>query len=322
MKRLFHFFLIGFGLFVAQLIWQKYSAAPAVFVQEDLVISQNQIAQMKQDVFLQTGSRPSAEQLEHLVQIAVDDEVLYREALALKLDQRSPSVQRRLIDLVKVMDVLKNASDDALYKQALKLGLDRSDPVVRRLLIGTMRLIAKKIPSRKAPAQVAHADLENYFHTHEASFMKPPQMKFTQLYFSRDKRGVKGKAQAQLVLQKLLQGSQAQELREKADVFLGGENFSFMTSAALARLFGPAFPQALEKVTPGEWAGPIVSSYGWHLVLVEELRPAKLATLSEVSNQIKSAILQEREQQRLNETLQKLRSRYQIIIEKESDSRA
>lgn len=323
-KPLTHFLLIGGMLFVLQWAWQKYREPSVVFVQQDLLISKGQIEQLKKDVLLQSGLPPTSEHVEHLVQLAIDDEVLYREALALKLDQNNPSIRRRLIDLAKLSEDKKTSSksEDALYKKSIDLGLDRYDPVVRRMLIATMRLIAKKVPTRNAPASVNAQEIETYFQAHADSFKIPAQITFTHLYFSRDKRGEKAKYAAARVLKTLgSQGATSQilpeSLKDRGDVFLRGARFSGMTPTTLEKTFGSEFARVSDQFVQGEWSGPFASSYGWHVIFVEALRPERPATRSDVAHHIKKIILEEREAIRLAETIQKLRSRYRIVIEKD-----
>ena len=316
-QPLLHFLIIGGFLFFLQEAWKKYFEPPQVFVKKDLVISKNQIEQLKNDIFIQTGLQATPSQLERLIQTTIDEEILYLEALDLKIDKTNPSVRQRLIDLAKLTEDEKKLSDDILYHKALELGLDRNDLVVRRLLISTMQLIGKKIPTRKYPSKVETKDLEAYYQTHTDSFMKPAQVKFKHLYFSRDKRKANAQKNANEVFKKISsQGEEPEKLKDTGDAFLGGSHFTWPTLSFLERLFGPDFSQSLSKLPVGKWSGPLASIHGWHLVFIEDIKPSKPFTLKEVEGQIKASILKEREQQRLVETIKKLRLKYNIVIEK------
>ncbi len=43
----------------------------------------------------------------------------------------------------------------------------------------------------------------------------------------------------------------------------------------VAKTFGPGFARAFFEVAPGAWTGPIESGYGWHLVWIDALTPAR-----------------------------------------------
>ncbi len=58
------------------------------------------------------------------------------------------------------------------------------------------------------------------------------------------------------------------------------------------RTFGPPFAEALVvQLTPGAWPGPIESGYGWHLVFVDSLTPARAPAFEEVEPDVKTAWL-------------------------------
>lgn len=315
-EPLVHFLFIGFILVWLNGSLESHSEYSDVGTQRELVISQNQIEQLKRDISLQTGTRPTEGQLERMLQATIDDELLYREAIALQLDKNNPSIRQRLIDLMRIAEDSTDASDEVLYKKALALGMDRYDPVIRRLLIGSMRLVAQKLPTRNAPSKVDPEDLAAYYNTNKSSFTIPMRIKLTHLYFSRDKRGRSAELDAERLLKEISSSESIHKtLANHGDAFLGGKSFSWMTPTSLERLFGVGFARQLNDPTSGRWIGPISSSYGWHLVFVDDLRPSKIASLSEVGNQIKTIILQQREQQRLAETLTRLRASYEIVIE-------
>jgi parvulin-like peptidyl-prolyl isomerase len=50
----------------------------------------------------------------------------------------------------------------------------------------------------------------------------------------------------------------------------------------VARTFGTDFADALAELPVGEWQGPIASTYGLHLVRLQESTPGRQPTLEEV----------------------------------------
>jgi hypothetical protein len=311
-----HFFVIGALLFTLRQVWLTHSTGHAPAVKEDLVIDRKQIEQMKQDILNQTGLPAGPAQIQAAVQKAIDDEILYRQALALHLDRNNPSIRHRLIQLAKFVSEDPKGSDADHYRKALELGLDQSDRVIKRHLISMMSLVAKKVPTPDAPSHVDHAELQAYFAQHPQSFMKPRQIKFTQIYFSRDKRGSQGALQAKTLLEKVQrEGKGPDGIFGLGDPYLEGNRFPWMDDAGIRRLFGPTFTGQLTQLKSAKWYGPLASSYGWHLVFIEDIRPEQVPPLAEVVNQVGGAILKEREQQRLVDTLRELRSRYSIRVE-------
>ncbi|MFO1519639.1 MAG: peptidyl-prolyl cis-trans isomerase [bacterium] len=318
---LLHFLLMGAALFGANRAWERFERWRHPAPPEEIVIGRAQIEELKKDIFSQTGVPPVPAQTAAAIEGAIDDEVLYREALNLHLDRNNPSVKRRLIQLAKFVGEDPKASDAVLYRKALEWGLNRSDRVVRRHLIATMALIARKVPTPNQPARVTGEELQTYLDRHPENFTKAPELSFTQIYFSRDRRGSKGEEEAKELLRKLEKGETTlAQAVGGGDSFMEGNRFSAFSSSALSRLFGPSFAQEVSHLKPRQWAGPVASSYGWHLVWVEQITPPRVEPLEAVANQIRGILLQEREAARLKETLAQLRSKYVIRVESDENA--
>jgi len=133
-----HYVLIGALLFVSRPWWRAVatgsparSAAP-----KTIVVSSEQVGQIRSQWSARTGRLPDGDQLHAAVERAVDEEILYREALARGLDRDDEVVRQRLVSIMGfVSDSAAHASDadDALYHDALALGFDRNDVVVRAI---------------------------------------------------------------------------------------------------------------------------------------------------------------------------------------------
>ena len=111
-----------------------------------LVITAAQVEQLRRDLTLQNGYRPSPRALRTAIEAAIDEEVLYREALATGLDRGNEMIRQRLVQIAGFVDGRsRTRTSEALYQTALRLGLDRSDVVVRRQLAEFMRLAARNV---------------------------------------------------------------------------------------------------------------------------------------------------------------------------------
>ena len=104
---LVHFLLIGACLFALSAWRGEWIRAG----RERIVISADQVAQARDAAALLQGRPPTDDELAALIEPAVRDEVLYREALALKLDQNDDEVRRRLID--KMSYLTQDTADPA-----------------------------------------------------------------------------------------------------------------------------------------------------------------------------------------------------------------
>jgi len=91
---LVHFLLIGVALFAIS-AWRGEAIRAG---RERIVITAEQVAQLRDSAALLQGRPPDDTQVAELIEPTIRDEVLYREALALGLDANDDEVRRRLIE--------------------------------------------------------------------------------------------------------------------------------------------------------------------------------------------------------------------------------
>ncbi len=91
---LVHFLLIGAALFAVS-AWRGQAVSTG---REEIVITAQQMEQARSAAAVLQGREPTPEELDALVEPTIRDEVLYREAPALGLDENDDEVRRRLIE--------------------------------------------------------------------------------------------------------------------------------------------------------------------------------------------------------------------------------
>lgn len=110
MKRLLkdpllHFLVLGAVLFVVSFVRGDGGAEPA----DRIVIAESQVERLRDAAALMRGRSPSREELAEIIEPAIREEVLYREALALGLDVDDDEVRRRLVE--KMQYLTENLAD-------------------------------------------------------------------------------------------------------------------------------------------------------------------------------------------------------------------
>lgn len=125
-EPLLHFLLIGVVLFLIYSIRNDSTAAAP----KQIVITPVQIEQLSAD-FERTWSRtPNADELEVLIENAVRNEVFYREAISLGLDQNDPIVRRRMRQ--KLEFILEDLSSATLQKDHIQAYFEQNAERYRR----------------------------------------------------------------------------------------------------------------------------------------------------------------------------------------------
>jgi len=118
-EPLVHFLLIGIGLF-----WLYSLIQPAVDDDSNrIVVTSSQVEQLAAQ-FSRTRMRPPTEtEINGLIQSYVRDEVYYREAMALGLDQNDAQIRQRMRQ--KLEFILEDLTAEEASEQALSLFLQQ-----------------------------------------------------------------------------------------------------------------------------------------------------------------------------------------------------
>lgn len=212
----------------------------------------------------------------------------------------TPEEERALVD--------RFVDEEVLYREAVALGLDRGDPIVRRRLAQKMAFVAEDGAAARDPSD---AELEAYLAAHADRYRAPPRLSFRHVFLGRDRRGDPA-ADAQRLLPELTAGAAPDTL---GDPFLQGASFARRAPADIEAVFGKAFTDALLAAPARVWTGPITSSYGAHLVRVEDRVEGALPPLSAVRARVRADLRDERREAALRAMREKLRARYRVEIE-------
>jgi len=158
-EPLFHFLLLGAVIFFIA----GRSRSIAVPSGEKIVVTQSQIESIVVG-FSRTWMRPpTQEELQGLVNDYIRDEVLYREART--------------------------------------MGLDQDDVIVRRRMRQKFEFLAEDMAARIGPP--SDQELEAYLRQHVDRYSEEPSFGFEQIFFSRERRGGSAEAEATATLARL-----------------------------------------------------------------------------------------------------------------------
>jgi foldase protein PrsA len=158
---------------------------------------------------------------------------------------------------------------------------------------------------------VADADIAAYFAKNHALLDKPEQVRARHIL-------VADEATANAVEAKLKAGVDFATLAKQYSIDTsnkdrGGE-LGFFGRGQMV----PAFQNAAFALPVGAISAPVKSPFGWHVIQVEERKPAVKATLKGSYEQIKAQLTQQQEAQLVPAFLQQLRSKATIVV---NDSR-
>jgi parvulin-like peptidyl-prolyl isomerase len=192
------------------------------------------------------------------------------------------------------------------------MGLDRDDLVIRRRLRQKMEFISADVAAATPPTD---AQLRAYLERHAEKFLMPPRLTFQQVYFSTDKRGEAAARDAEKLLAALNAGRGPANPVEAGDPTLLPSAMESASPQDIANAFGSEFAAAIEEAAVGQWAGPIPSGFGMHLVKVDQREAGTAPTLAEIRPLVEREWEAEQRKTVEKDLLDKLRAKYDIRVE-------
>jgi len=272
-EPLIHFLAIG------ALLFGLYGLAPpghptAVAPSKEIRLSLDEITQLTQLFQSQWRRLPSPQELQRMVENKVEQEVLYREALA--------------------------------------MGLDRNDEIVKRRMAQKMQFLAEDVAAAREPttaelktwfdknsAKFAQPPRLSFRHLYFSPDRRGVRAR-------DDAQHALSKLAGQPV-DTAIAGS-------LADPFMFQETYRDRTPEFLGKEFGPQFALAVAQLGPGTWQGPIESGFGWHLVFVDTVVPGRVPALEEIEADVRAAWLGEQKALAWAKSYKTMRASYTVLL--------
>lgn len=272
-EPLVHFLAIGAVLF------GLYGLAPpghptAVLPSKEVRLSQGEIVQLTQLFQSQWRRLPTPQELQRLVEAKVEQEILYREALA--------------------------------------MGLDKDDEIVKRRMAQKMQFLAEDLAAAREPttAELRSWFEKNSARFAQPPRLSFRHLYFSP---DRRGAGARDDAQEALA-KLAGQPVDAKIAGALADPFMAQDYYRDRAPDYLAKEFGPQFALAAAKLAPGSWQGPIQSGFGWHLVFVDTVIPGRVPSFEESEADVRTAWLGEQKALAWEKSYKGMRANYTVLL--------
>jgi hypothetical protein len=236
--------------------------------------------------------------------VVTQDNIDHMNSLFVKTWQRLPNEEEQE-GLVE--DFIRS---EIYYREAIAMGLDRDDEVLKRRLRQKIEFIYEDITSWAEPTD---EDLRIFMEKHREKYLADPSVAFRQIYFNPDQRKMDVDFDIQQILVELNAGGDPNSV---GDSTMLESEIQLSPLWDIRKQFGDEFCKDLVELKSGEWAGPIVSGVGIHLVLVREHVKARQLDLLEIRESVKRDWLVVKQKELKDAAYIKLRERYSVTIEK------
>lgn len=220
--------------------------------------------------------------------------------------QRLPT-QQELQSLIE-----QQIREEVLYREALAIGLDKDDQVVRRRMSQKMEFISNDLASLAEPDD---EQLQSYLDEHAEKFAIPGQISFSQIFLDVSQQGEQVYADIDRIMEELSNSPVDVDITMYGDSFMGGYTFNNEADFSVSRLFGQVFTQAIFELPVGQWAGPVESGYGLHIVRVNSRTNSRKPPLEQVRDRVRMEWVAQQQRETNDMLYAELRKRYEIIIE-------
>jgi peptidyl-prolyl cis-trans isomerase C len=203
--------------------------------------------------------------------------------------------------------------EEVLYRQAVEMGLNENDPITRRRMAQKLDFLTSDLAQMKQPAEgeLENYFADNAADYRAPDQITFSQVFFDP--DARGKT-THSDAEAALVTLKVAGVPDAKTL-DKGDAMMLQGYFSSATESDIQRQMGSGFTTAVMKLEAGQWYGPMLSGYGVHLVYVYDFEKGKSPALAEVKDEVLEAWHEEQREAFNAEFLQALKNRYEIVID-------
>ena len=220
--------------------------------------------------------------------------------------RRPPTPQ----DLERMVE--NKVQQEILYREALAMGLDKDDEIVKRRMAQKMQFLAEDVAAAHVPttAELKSWFDENRKHFALPSRISFRHLYFSPdrrgTHAHEDAEAALAKLGGQPEDTKI-----AQSL---ADPFMFQDYYRDRAPDYVGKEFGPTFALALEKLTPGSWQGPIESGFGWHLVFVDTVIPGRIPAFEEIESDVKTAWLAQQKAKAWEKAYKDMRAKYTVML--------
>jgi hypothetical protein len=306
-------FLVG-GAVVFRLVYgpAPFSAAAHGHAAAPIVVTADDVARLRTEYTRETGLEPTADDEAALIDKTIEEELLFREAVARGLDRNDRSVRTWLIEQMAVLTDGQSSDPDSLYARARALGLDRTDVVVRRILVQKMRLLAARTNERPPSDET----LRTFYARHQDDYAPPARVSLWHVFLASATHGDALPRHAQALLASLHQGQRAPvDAGREGDSFPVPPHLVSQSPAQIAKLFGPEFAARIAHAESQTWIGPVPSAYGAHVVWIEAREPSTPAPFESVRERVLERWQDEQRTQRVVDLLRNLEARYPLQVE-------
>jgi len=260
-----------------------------------------------------------------LVDKEIVRELVHQEGKAAKVEIDPESVEKEF------QGVMKPYKNKAEFQEALKARGLTEDELRDSIKVD---LIAKKLidDQVRGKIKITDKDVKNYYDSNQKKFFRPEAYRAHHIFISifppdmlkttsinelkakKEELDKEAKKKIADILAQLKSGGDFSELAKKyshdsASAQNGGD-LDFIYKG----VFDPAFDKAISEMKVGDLSDVVKTPFGYHIIKLEETKPAEQATFAEMEEAIQKHLFLEQAKKKIEKYLQGLRKKAKIEV--------
>ena len=208
--------------------------------------------------------------------------------------------------------VENKVQQEILYREALAIGLDKDDEIVKRRMAQKMQFLSEDVAAAREPttAELKSWFEKNSAKFAQPPRLSFRHLYFSTDRRGARARDDAEQALAKLAGQPV----DAKIAGPLADPFMFQDFYRDRAPEFLGKEFGPQFVRAIATLPPASWQGPVESGFGWHLVFVDTVIPGRAPAFEEIEPDVRTAWLGEQKVLAWQKAYKDMRAKYTVLL--------
>ena len=201
---------------------------------------------------------------------------------------------------------------EVCVREARAVGLDRDDQLIRDHLRSKYEML---LDDGSQPPDPTDEQLQAYLAAHPDRYRTEDSVRFMQIYLDPLARGTETELDAHLLLEQLSGEENPGTVQALSDPGPLPASLPLVAISEVGWQFDTDFADAVAVLPVGQWGGPVESSYGLHLVLVQEHLSGRPLELAEIREDVERDWIYDQLQARLDERMAEVLKQYTVTVD-------
>ncbi|PCJ42921.1 MAG: hypothetical protein COA71_05350 [SAR86 cluster bacterium] len=177
--------------------------------------------------------------------------------------------------------------EEALYREALAMGMDEGDYNIKQRMVEKLVFLLQGTVA--SVPQATEQDIERYYADNVAIYRRPASYSFTHVFVNDREHSDEGRARAEGLLEELsVNNVDFFGTADYGDTFPYLQNYVRRSRDFIRNNFDDEFANWLDSidVQDGVWQGPVESPLGFHVLMLSNRFPAEVPILETIRDRV------------------------------------